>query len=245
MNLKNQSKASFAALAFALAIGSSGAAVIGELGVLEDTANGGINPATGNPWAAGDTYRLIFITSDLRTADSTDIEDYNSFVQTVAVNAGYGSVTWSVVGSTASVSALNNTGTDPSVSAGVGIFNFNNIKIADNNSALWDGGIDNPVDYTEDNVLLPDFTNVATGTTPGGIQPADGRVLGGSGESPPKIQFGRSHFSDGRWTQSFNGDASGEYNFYALSEELTVIPEPSSVALLGLGGLALLRRRRK
>ena len=41
-----------------------------ELGMLDLTSNGGINPATGAPWAEGDTYRLAFYTSGKITPES-------------------------------------------------------------------------------------------------------------------------------------------------------------------------------
>ena len=37
---------------------SAGGELTSELGILDLTANGGINPATGAAWASGDTYRL-------------------------------------------------------------------------------------------------------------------------------------------------------------------------------------------
>ena len=45
--------AAVAALVFALAPAAQ-AALMGELGILDLTANGGINPGTGNPWAIND-----------------------------------------------------------------------------------------------------------------------------------------------------------------------------------------------
>ena len=47
--------------AFDLCVGAGLACELGVLNLVE--ANGGINPATGNPWAAGDTYRLAFVSS--------------------------------------------------------------------------------------------------------------------------------------------------------------------------------------
>jgi hypothetical protein len=226
---------------------SASGAVIGQLGILQDTANGGINPATGMAWAAGDKYRIIFITSTLNPASSTNIADYNTFVQGVAAAAGFGGVSWKAVGSTSAVNAIDNTGT---TGTGVGIFNTANVKIADSYTDFWDGNIDAGVNYDEKANLFPNFTNVATGTDANGLGTTDTgsgtapKVLGGSNEITPNIQYGRSHFSDGRWTRSFSGPASSTYNFYALSEELTVVPEPSTALLGAVGALALLRRRR-
>ena len=76
------------AVLFMLGAGAAAeAAVIGELGVLQDTADGGINPATGSAWVPGDQYRLAFYTSEKRDATSTDINDYNAFVQSVAASS--------------------------------------------------------------------------------------------------------------------------------------------------------------
>ncbi len=84
----------------ALAATSANAAVIGQLGILEDTANGGINPKTGVAWAAGDTYRLFFVSSGT-LADgnlSNDISDYDTLVQGAANAAGLGGANWYCVG---------------------------------------------------------------------------------------------------------------------------------------------------
>ncbi|MCF7954381.1 MAG: hypothetical protein K9M75_01130 [Phycisphaerae bacterium] len=71
----------------ALAAVSANAGVAGQLGILDVT---GTNPATGQAWAIGDTYRLIFVTSSGTQATSTDIATYNSFVQGLADAAGLG-----------------------------------------------------------------------------------------------------------------------------------------------------------
>ncbi|MDP0490400.1 MAG: PEP-CTERM sorting domain-containing protein, partial [Verrucomicrobiota bacterium JB023] len=59
----------------------------------------------------------------------------------------------------------------------------------------------------------------------------------------------------GSFSSLFDDSTDGEFYFAAYSQGnpglslsevvITTIPEPSSAALLGLGGLALLRRRRK
>ena len=87
----------------------------GQLGILDMSANGGVNPATGVPWAEGDTYRLAFYTSGKMTSESSDINVYNSFIQGLAdatnvydIGSAEG-VTWKVIGSTDAVDARDNT----------------------------------------------------------------------------------------------------------------------------------------
>ncbi|NNM28356.1 MAG: hypothetical protein HKO57_02460 [Akkermansiaceae bacterium] len=65
-------------------------ALVGELGILDLTANGGINPNTGNPWQAGDQYRLAFVSRDGVTATSNDPAVYNAFATSQAAAAGLG-----------------------------------------------------------------------------------------------------------------------------------------------------------
>lgn len=65
------------------------------------TANDGINPNTGNAWAAGDKYRLVFVSSDTTNATSTNIADYHAFIQNLANAAGHGAITWYALAATA------------------------------------------------------------------------------------------------------------------------------------------------
>ncbi|MFZ9937626.1 MAG: beta strand repeat-containing protein [Luteolibacter sp.] len=50
-----------------------------QLGVLDLSANGGINPNTGNPWQVGDQYRIAFHTQNTTTGTSNDPNFYNDF----------------------------------------------------------------------------------------------------------------------------------------------------------------------
>jgi hypothetical protein len=93
--------------------------------VLDLTANGGINPSTGNPWQAGDNYRLVFATSTTTTAASTSIATCNTLVQNAANKSttfpNPDTVSWKAICSTGSVNA--NTGTV--TGAGEAIFLMN------------------------------------------------------------------------------------------------------------------------
>lgn len=251
----------------ALLSSSAGAAVVGQLGILDTS---GINPATGVQWAPGDTYRLTFVTSTTTNATSTDINTYNAFVQGVAAGAGLGSVTWTAIGSTASVDAIDNTGMNPALNGpGEPILLMNGLTvIADNYADMWDGinvtllgsGSDPANDhgrgiYFDENGN--DFSppgnaddRIFTGTNGDGT--ASGQPLGfagnvstgSTGSNFPAQFWGYNSGESTRWTQDFSFDGTQQQEMYGISETLTVVPEPGSTALALLGGLALLRRRR-
>ena len=245
--------------------GTLSAAGIGQLGILDTS---GINPQTGLEWAPGDTYRLIFVTSTTTDATSTDISTYNAFVQGVANAAGLGSVSWSAVGSTATVSARDNTGTAGPGGSPIVLMDGITV-IATDNADFWDGIMvtlvgagNNPVTgdpsvdhgrgiYLDENGVDQGADDrVFTGTNGDGTasgQPlgAVGNVSTGSmGSGFPAIFWGWNAGESTRWTQDFSVAGTGQQEMYAISETLTVIPEPSALALALLGGLGLIRRRR-
>ena len=91
----------------------------------------------------GQQFRLIFGTSTTRDSSSTDIDDYNAFVQGRAA-AGHEAIQeyrsgFRVLGSTQSVAARDNTVT---TGTGVRIYWLNGNKVADNYADFYDGGWD-------------------------------------------------------------------------------------------------------
>ena len=75
---------------------SANAGVAGELGILDLTANGGINPNTGVAWQVGDQYRLAFHTDGTIDATSNDPGVYDAFATAEAARAGVGG-TWTAM----------------------------------------------------------------------------------------------------------------------------------------------------
>lgn len=257
MNTTKKLTLSVAVAAFVA--GPASAALTSQLGILDLTANGGINPATGFAWEAGDTYRFIFASSTGRDATSSDIADYNTFIQNAANASGLGlsSVTWKALASTETVAANANTGT-----AGVGGESFwllnGTSLVADDYADLYGSVTHSNVINVSETGGTPfdggDFTSVWTGsdgagnikTNAGGGNPG---FLGNTvdpGDGIPKAHTGLWNFTSGRhWIDRFQVDLTDEKGIYGVSEVLTVVPEPSTTALLGLGGLALILRRRK
>ena len=103
----------------------------------------------------GDSFRLLFITSDTSDARTGDIAEYNGFVQSAAARNtilnGFSS-RFRVLGSTSGVHALDNTGTR---GTGVPIYWVKGAKVADNYSDFYDGSWDSRVGVDEQGRPLP------------------------------------------------------------------------------------------
>ena len=209
----------------------------GELGILDLTkdygSGAGGNPATGNPWAPSDPYHLIYVTSTLTDATSTDIGYYNAFVQADADAAGIGTsvgITWSALGSTATVDAQDN-----AVMTGPVFAIYQSEYVAVDAADFWDyvfptGGLIVKLDGAG--------KNVHTGTHLG---LASGSPLGNA--APGNVEREWSAWQNWAGAAGFWA-ATTEAEMCGISEELNIVPEPATMCLLGLGGLALLRRRR-
>jgi hypothetical protein len=192
----------------------------GELGILDVTANGGANPATGKAWKAGDRYRLVFVTAANTRAASADLGTYDAFLQRVAGAAGIGG-TWKVLGSSATVDARDHTSTHPDVNGkGEPIFLLDGVtRIADNYEDLWDGSLDAPIDRNE--VGNGGLTGrVFTGSRADGTK--DDRPLGGSTDASPSVTIGAMDSAGGHWMCVYNAGASKSLPIYALSDPMTV-----------------------
>ena len=92
---------------------------------------------------AGDGFRLLFVTSGGRDATSTDIDDYNAFVQEAAAGGHADIQSYSglfrALASTDAVDAIDNTATTHTTAEpGVPIWWLNGPKAADNYSDFYD-----------------------------------------------------------------------------------------------------------
>ncbi len=209
--------------------------------------------------APGSTYRLAFVTAGGWSATSANIADYNTEVNTeansVAALQALGA-TWSVIGSTATVSAISNVGQDP----GVPIYNLAGQLVADDATTTYATGLFgqstytslfSPIDYNESGVKTDGY--VWTGSNADGS--SAGYALGTTGAHIYCIDgFSGSTagLSGANWiAYSDYGDLTAGNHLYGISGVLTVpaaTPEPATTATMGLGlavlCLAVQRRKR-
>jgi hypothetical protein len=199
----------------------------------------------------GDQYYLTFLTSDGRDATSTNIADYNSFVQAqaalnpVLTGTDVG-VQWRAVASTESVDAIDNL----SLQANTPIYLLDGTtEIASGGTQWWSGAHLAPINLTQ--FLTGDTYpfQVWTGTF---IDGTASFPLGPSSSPHPTLGGDQSIID--AWVYDWphapvEGGAEAIRPLYAVSELITVVPEPATVWMMLIAGCALFgtawHRRRK
>ncbi|HSP42137.1 MAG TPA: Ig-like domain-containing protein [Luteolibacter sp.] len=197
----------------------------GQLGILNLAANGGLNPATGNPWQPGDTYRLAFVTSTDSYPASTDIQTYNAEVQALAQASplNLGGATWKIIGSTSTVNARDNTSTNPAVNGpGHAVFLLDGSTIvAADYAELWSGTIRHPINLMENGQPFDRTPWPYTGTRTDGSKRSgsgsDRNPLGAGGEIGQGTLTNNTH-----WVWRTNTSSTSLLPYYALSDPLTI-----------------------
>ena len=180
----------------------------------------------------GDSFRLLFVTTQTTTATSAEIATYNTLVQTSA-GGGHSAIQtfnseFRALISTATVDANVNTAT---TGIGVPIYWLNGDKVADNYTDFYDGDWDSvtATDRSGGTFTFADtrFSNIWTGSA------SDGTKVSSSTLSPttPIGTEGGVHrtgtLSENDEIEGFRATVSSPYPLYALSPILTVVPPPT------------------
>ena len=204
----------------------------------------------------GSQYRLVFVTSGTRNATSTNIADYNQFVNNTAqastnlntalTTAGLtpSAINWTAIGSTASVNARVNTATRPlPTDPSVPIYRVDGFAVASGvnvNADLWDGALTFPINVDEGGNQISNGNSVWTGTDDQGLT---SNPLG----SLTVVRVGDAFVSNSNWVSWRPATfVAAQRRLYGISSIVTVptattaTPEPSSLlSFITLGGLIL------
>lgn len=189
----------------------------------------------------GDQYYLAFVTSGTRDATSTNIADYDTFVNAQADGSGYpdvAAITWRAIGSTPTVNANVHLGL-----LEYPIYLLDGVtKVADGASDMWDGSLDAPINLTEAAGSPVGTLDVWTGTN------SAGRPVGPS-IGVPTPRYGLRNAVDFNWTNNSTTSYFEAKRIYAVSVLQAVpVPEPTSLAVWaalfsGVAAYGLKRRR--
>jgi hypothetical protein len=185
----------------------------------------------------GEQYRIVFVTSTVTTAFSSNIDDYNDFVNNTAhagSQLGTLPVSWKAIASTQALYAIDNIG----ALSILPIFLLDGTLVANGVADLFDGAIQAAISLDE-NGNAADNDPVWTGTQ------ADGQTFsGGLGTSDPL--FGRALMTDHNYLTSASALPLATLQMYGISDAITATPEPSLSAMVvgGLAILAAIRNRR-
>jgi hypothetical protein len=138
---------------------------------------GGIALSTPAGLTPGESFRFVFVTDGTTTATSSNIADYNSFVNMQAGAATYNGsvVTWDAIGSTAAVNAIDNVGQQPIV--GAFLADGTLVTTSTTTTGLWSGTLSHEIN--EDLSSTPQFSFVWTGTTSAGVAATVGAASSG------------------------------------------------------------------
>ncbi len=186
------------------------------IGLLDLSANGGINPATGSAWATGDQYRVVFVTSGSRDATSNNIGDYDSFVQSAGSGLDIGGATIRAIASTASVSAISHI-----PGGGGAVFRVDGSTVVSNSVSAMFGGLSTPISLNENGSSVTG--EVWTGSHSSGAQEgsAPPRVLGTSGGNSTS-QVGRAEHTGSSWIWNFHRFPGDSNPLYGISDAITI-----------------------
>ena len=199
----------------------------------------------------GDNFRIVFVTPGTIQATSASMQNYDSFVNLQAGNTTYGGnlISWQALGSTNSINAYDHIGIAPIL----GVYTVDGIKVASSTDTsvggLWEG-VPLLAPITKDqfgNSYAGNFVWTGTNGIGNVYEPVAGGKFGLGSTSN-----GGGYFPEFRTEVGLIGGTTGYdwievgglggvlpttdlYQMYGISEVLTVVPEPSTLAIAGFG----------
>jgi hypothetical protein len=193
-------------------------------------------------------YRVLFVTRGSAPDEpgtqpgDTNMAALNAWVNTVAAAGSETaaiSTTWSVVGATTLVDALTNTGLG--TTGGVPIYLVDGTQNWADSAAFWANA------NTSNKILDEDGGNTGpqgSSAVLTGLDSGPATAAGFELDAAGRIQHGGY---DSGYTPWYGGTTwyTSDINTTGLFVISDVIPEPATMSLLAIGGIALLRRKRR
>ena len=174
----------------------------------------------------GDQFRLLFISSVPRTAEATDIDTYNAWVQRLA-GAGHTDIRsyllyFRAVGSTEDVDARDNTGT---TGTGVPIYWLGGDKAADNYGDFYNETWDEEASMRNESGTEESGVSAWTGSDHDGTEffhtDNTSRALGNSNNA--WVSFGKTDSAEHGPLSGETAGRTDKKRIYALSDVFTVV----------------------
>ena len=200
--------------------------------------------ATPSGISGGDQFRLMFLSSTKRNASSSDIADYNTFVQDRAA-AGHRDIQaysdgFTVVGCTQAVDARDNTGTThTSTDRGAPIYWLKGNKVADQYRDFYDGSWDDEVNDKDESGTNGLDTAVLTNSPWTGCED-DGTeaMFASSSQALGKnsVRLGQPNSVDGPLSGVGGGTSTDNRPMYGISPVFELIQTPGNAGTLTTGG---------
>ena len=174
---------------------------------------------------AGNQFRLMFVTHTGHTPSSSDIADYNTYIQSQA-NASSAhpaikqySAGFTVVGSTADDDAHDNTST---TGTGVPIYWLNGNKVADNYPDFYDGDWDDEANPKQRNGNSVSASLIWTGSDSTGTGGTTGQANVSVALGDSQVTIGRLNGTEGPLDARVAAAPTNTLRYYALSQIFTV-----------------------
>ena len=206
---------------------------------IEVTGEEGIEVTVPQGWSltptglvGGDKFRLLFITFTGYSSANTDIEGYNTYVQSQANAANahtdikaYNSH-FRVLGSTADVDARDNTRTNPNDYTSVPIYWMGGAKVADNYGDFYDGSWDSEMSSGRAGIPSNSAYKVWTGSNNAGQEDFDAGTSRALGKSP--VRLGQLNGAGDPIDSNQAAPAGTNRHYYALSNIFVVPNTPAT-----------------
>ena len=171
---------------------------------------------------AGSEYQVMFVTSSGTTPISSNIADYNSFVQgQAALDSSLPAATWTAVASTPSFNAIN-----ASATSGFPVYDTHGDLLASGYAALFATGSYGP--QYDENGNPTQFQLAWTGTTGSGV--ASSHPLGSALSGVGSVTGGYISDAWPTWLKDTSFDNIDVLPLFAISSPITV-PKPPTIAV--------------